>query len=160
VHELTKTIAATVIEKAEPMIKVLMDHGWTEHRRGIWVVIRTFDETGETEWQIEKVIGNPDDRHDYLAIANSKADISMEHRKPSHEVPLMDRQAGDTIYYGSTHNVEYAFVVGVSGFQAYFDRLACQIIEALIIDELGDPTELAAPDFVKAAEAKGDFLTE
>ncbi len=65
--------------------------------------------------------GEPDDRHDYAAIALSKANQAWGSGLPNRLIPPTALEPGDTPYYGSW--VCEGIACGVSGVEPWYDEL-------------------------------------
>lgn len=94
--------------------------------------------------------GEPDDRHDYAAIALSKANQAWGSGLPNRLIPPTALEPGDTPYYGSW--VCEGIACGVSGVGAMVRRVA---VDVAVHDNRGDG--LRGPPDLEAAESRGGF---
>lgn len=157
--------AEKAIRNALPRIREMMMDGETEGRHGLHIVV--LDRTvpfGHVDRIVlpvlaERSVGADRDqwKHDFHAIALSKARISWRTGRPTAEVPLSEREAGDTKYWGSV--VYGMFVVAVSGFQPYFDRAVAGIIAA-DLRGMVDYVEGCEVDLGEDVYGEGDFIVK
>ncbi len=153
-ENLTHDVVNNAFDRVEPLFNLMVTQGWTDGRSGIHVIVMHGLGNG---FRAERTFGELDpSKHDYEAIAGSKADETWRFRRPSDFILLSDRKPGATIYHGSVYNIRYGYAVAGSGLQAYFDKLVCQAVDANIVDKLGDPTDLGDPP--KGYKIEGDFL--
>lgn len=66
----------------------------------------------------------------YDSIAISKAQVTLRHGKPTRDVPLEEREVGDTLFFGSA--IVENIIVAVSGFNPNLDEMFARIIAELI----------------------------
>lgn len=136
--ELSTVVIKSYVERAiglvAPMIKQqLMNSGLTEDRQACAIVAAY---TG-SEWNdgdailCEELIGKP--VPEKIAIARSKAKLSHQHQKPTCDIPLTEREVGDTQYWGSGIAPHIGLVIAISGLQPWFDELGSWWIEAATV---------------------------
>ncbi|MBI3983724.1 hypothetical protein HY346_00295 [Candidatus Microgenomates bacterium] len=69
-------------------------------------------------------VGSPDPIT--FTIARSKLEVTLEHQKPTDQVPLAARRKGQTIFSGSDYEPEFRFGVAFSGASEVDDKLISQ----------------------------------
>lgn len=123
------------ITRIVPVIKYFMMTGKTEHRQSCYIVVAYGPEWPDALLTRRDVNNAPGEK---AVIALSKAQISHREMKPTCDVPLHEREAGDTQYWGSAVAPHIGLVVAISGLQPWFDEQFSWLIEATTIGLLKD----------------------
>ncbi|HEY8108743.1 MAG TPA: hypothetical protein VIF43_01920 [Patescibacteria group bacterium] len=153
----TKEQVEEALDRSIPVFDLMVKAGWTGQRYGLLYRFMHNAKKGDPLLVVDRAIGDLDfSKHPYPHIRNSKASLTLEHEKSTHEIPLAQRGAHATIYHGSTWASLYRGAHAATGLQAYFDRLFTQVTDANLMDVMGLEFNLGDPP--PGFKKEGDFL--
>lgn len=157
VNELMKK----ALEELLPMHASLKEQGCFEHR-GPFFLMASVETIGAGRFCYDESIGGvPGDWEvPFHRIARSKHEISQRTGKDTVDVPLAEREVGDTQYWGSVIR-EFEggqIIVAISGLQPWFDEALAGVFASVLLGLLKD--EKLVPQGFEPDRDKPPFLTE
>lgn len=156
-----RDLTREALQKVLLVYAALKGEGAFEHR-GPFYLLATVELEGHDPVAFEGAFeGEPDEwQVPYDGIAGSKHGISRREGKDTVDVPLTDREVGDTQYWGSVV-LEFEggrIIVAISGLQPWFDEALSGMIARLLLGLLkheefvprGPEPDRSKPHFLSA----------